>query len=85
MSANFATTEAKRTETDLKMSQICPIWGQSEPFWIPNLTSVVLSDSQRPREGCQVKLPIHDQLYCAISLHCQYPELTIKLAVNGLY
>ena len=29
------------TETDLKKSQICPIWGQSDPIWMPNLTSLL--------------------------------------------
>ena len=30
--------ESKCTETDLKKSQICPIWGQSDPIWMPHLT-----------------------------------------------
>ena len=34
--------ELKCTETDLKKSQICPIWGQSDPFWMTNLTSISL-------------------------------------------
>ena len=29
------------TQTDLKKSQICPIWGQSDPIWMPNLTSML--------------------------------------------
>ena len=28
----------KCTENDLKKSHICPIWGQSDPVWMPNLT-----------------------------------------------
>ena len=34
--------EPKCTETDLKMSEICPIWSQSDPIWMPNLTYLVL-------------------------------------------
>ena len=30
----------KCTETDLKKSQICPIWGQSDPIRMPHLTSL---------------------------------------------
>ena len=29
---------AKFTETGIKKSQICPIWGQSDPIWMHNLT-----------------------------------------------
>ena len=36
--STFWLGETKRTETDLKKSQICPIWGQSDPIWMPNLT-----------------------------------------------
>ena len=31
----------KCTETDLKKSQICPIWRQSNPIWMSNLTSLI--------------------------------------------
>ena len=30
----------KCNKTDFKNSQICPIWGQSDPIWMPNLTSL---------------------------------------------
>ena len=33
--------EPKCTENDLNKSQICPIWGQSEPIWMTNMTSPV--------------------------------------------
>ena len=33
--------ELKFTETDLKKSHICPIWGQSDPLWMQNWTSLV--------------------------------------------
>ena len=32
-----ANAELKCTETDLKKSQICPIWGKSDPIWMSNL------------------------------------------------
>ena len=34
--------EPNCTETDLKKSQICPIWGQSDPICVPNFTSQVM-------------------------------------------
>ena len=37
----FLHGEEKCSETDLEKSQICPIWGQSDPIWMANLTSVV--------------------------------------------
>ena len=37
--STFWLTEPKCTETDLKKSQICPIWDQSDLIWMPNLTS----------------------------------------------
>ena len=33
----FWLGEPKCTETDLKKSQICPSWGQSDPIWMPTL------------------------------------------------
>ena len=36
--------EPKCTETDLKKSQICPIWGQSETIWMQNLPSLARRD-----------------------------------------
>ena len=39
--------EPKCTETDLKKSQICPIWGQSDVIWMPNLTSLL-----QPEASC---------------------------------
>ena len=39
--STFWLTEPKCTETDLKKSQICPIWGHSDPIWKANLTSLV--------------------------------------------
>ena len=29
--------EPKCTETHLEKSQICPIWGQSDPIWMSNV------------------------------------------------
>ena len=34
----------KCTETDLKKSQICPILAQSDPIWMPKLTSLRTRD-----------------------------------------
>ena len=34
--STFWLGEPKCTETDLKKSQISPIWGQSDPIWMPN-------------------------------------------------
>ena len=41
------TLGAKCTEADLKKSQICPILGQSDSIWMPNLTTLVNSWSHR--------------------------------------
>ena len=38
--STFWRPASKCTETDLKKSQICPIWGQSDPIWMPNLPSL---------------------------------------------
>ena len=36
--ANLASELGEKcTESDLKKSQICPIWGQSDPIWMANL------------------------------------------------
>ena len=40
---DFWIGEPTCTETDLKKSHICPIWGQSDPIWMPNLTSLFLA------------------------------------------
>ena len=32
--STFWLDEPKCTESDLKNSRICPIWGQSDPFWV---------------------------------------------------
>ena len=32
-------TSKECTETDLKKFKICPIWGQADSIWMPNLTS----------------------------------------------
>ena len=37
--STFWRTAPKCTETDLKKSQICPIWGQSDLILLPNMTS----------------------------------------------
>ena len=39
-SSTFWLGEPKCTETDLKKSKICPILGQSNPIWMPNLRSL---------------------------------------------
>ena len=31
--STFWRTAPKGTESDLKISRICPIWGQSDPLW----------------------------------------------------
>ena len=38
--STFWLGEPKCTETDLKKSQICPILDQSDPIWMPNVTSL---------------------------------------------
>ena len=35
--------------TDLKKSHICPIWGQSDPIWVTNLTSLLASTRRDQR------------------------------------
>ena len=45
----------KCTENDLKKSHICPIWGQSDPIWMANLTSVV-----NIRDG---RFPVQDESF----------------------
>ena len=37
-------TDPKCTDTDLKKSQICPIWGQGDPIWMPNLPSLASTE-----------------------------------------
>ena len=37
----FWLGEPKYTKIDLKKSQFSPIWGQSDPIWMSNLTSLV--------------------------------------------
>ena len=37
--STFWRPAPKCTETDLKMSQMCPIWGQSDPIQLQNQTS----------------------------------------------
>ena len=39
--STFWLSEPKCTETDLKKSQICPIWGQSDQLLMLNLKSLV--------------------------------------------
>ena len=38
--STFWLGEPKCTETDLKKSQNCPIWGQSDSIWMTNLPSL---------------------------------------------
>ena len=40
LSSQYRLDEPKCTETNLKKSLICPILGQSDPIWMPNMTSV---------------------------------------------
>ena len=44
---NWVIAEAKCTETDLKKSQIFPIWGQSDPIWMPNSKSLTQTREQK--------------------------------------
>ena len=46
----------KSTETDLRMSHICTIWGQSDPIWMQNLTSLARTQEQTEVKGRQVNL-----------------------------
>ena len=49
--ANLASELGEKcTESDLKKSQICPIWGQSDSIWMPNLTWLIIS-SRTERRG----------------------------------
>ena len=47
--STFWLGEPKCTETDLKKTQICPIWGQSDPIWMANLSSLVCRGVYRCR------------------------------------
>ena len=38
--------DSECTETNHKKSHICPIWGESEPFYDPNLVSKVRGDQR---------------------------------------
>ena len=38
---NFLRPVSEHSETDLKNSQICPMWGQSDLILMPNLTSLM--------------------------------------------
>ena len=44
--STFWLGEPKCTETDLKKSQICPIWGQSDQIWKSNLTYLIPAGSR---------------------------------------
>ena len=51
---NFSTFwlfEPKCTEIDLQKSQICPIWGQSNPIGMPNLTFLDSRDKLNNESG----------------------------------
>ena len=39
VSVHFDSARQKLLKLILIKSQICPIWGQSDPIWMPNLTS----------------------------------------------
>ena len=39
------------TDNCVDASQFCPIWGQSDPILMPNLTSLLLSYLQSGRRG----------------------------------
>ena len=41
--STFSLAKPKCTETDLKKSQIFPIWGQSDLIWMPYFTSLCLT------------------------------------------
>ena len=48
--------EPKYSETDLKKSQISPIWGQSDPIWVPNSTSLSQTNpAENPRDPITLK------------------------------
>ena len=58
--STFWLAERKCTETDLKKSQICFIWGQSDPIRMPNYTSLHMNshrdDAGETAEGSLVDL-----------------------------
>ena len=56
--STFCLGEPKCTEINLKKSQICPIRGQSEPIWIPNLTSLSFVDIDKAMMAIIVQLNI---------------------------
>ena len=65
--STFWIAEPKCTETDLKKSQICPIWGQSDPIWMPkskNVLKLILKSlrfipfrANRTQFGCRIWPP----------------------------
>ena len=50
----FGNVDPKCTETDLKKSQICPIWGQSDPICMSNvgIRGVCLHSSPHTLSRC---------------------------------
>ena len=66
----------KCTETDLKKSQICPIWGQSDPIWTPNLTTLhrlcsssLPFDKQRDISLLIERKPVINHSFRSVRLH----------------
>ena len=41
LATGWTARVSKSTQTDLKKSQICPIWGQCDPICMPNLISLL--------------------------------------------
>ena len=60
---HFHLGEQKCSETDIKKSQVCPIWGQSDTIWMLNLTSLDAS------QGGQLKLFQNCPLGCTEEIH----------------
>ena len=56
--STFWLDEPKCTETYLKKSQICTIWGKSASIWIPNVTSLLSGDSHQQEQSCIFYRPL---------------------------
>ena len=90
--STFWLGEPKCTEADLKKSQIFSIWGQSDPTYMPNYTSL-LQIIYRYFENAVVLHPSVKEQPCWRPLWCRphcspvspwTPPLTLSLATLGL-
>ena len=69
----------------LQISQICPIWGQSDPIWMPNLTSLLLTQlTGLANIFSSEKLQNYFKISCLIHIGASISYNFINLAILSL-